>query len=191
MSAQFSNTTNNKATSAGTKVEPGAAAPTMAEATGSVASDSLAAESARGGGEFANNRGVESGSGSNKSSNNTSSSGTNTSSSRTGTGSAPGSGSSSIPGQAGTAPTYVNNQYIRDPAGPHGKNISEGFDTKNTKDGIQAAFNAEPGSENDPGRVAELGFQQSTTKAGRDAGPRQTEVTGQTVYENLKSDVQA
>ncbi|GKT66933.1 hypothetical protein ColTof4_12878 [Colletotrichum tofieldiae] len=175
MSAQY------KAPSAGTKVEPGSAAPTRSEATGPVPAGSLAAESASQGGEFANNRGVDA---SNTSSN-------NNSSSRTGTGAAPGSGASSVPGQAGTAPTYVNNQYIRDPNGPHGKNISEGFDTKNTKDGVQAAFNAEVGSENDPGRVAEQGFQQSQTKAGRDAGPRQTEVSGQTVYENLKSDVQA
>ncbi|KZL76643.1 hypothetical protein CI238_03673 [Colletotrichum incanum] len=181
MSAQY-----NKAPSAGTKVEPGSAAPVRREATGPVPAGSLAAESASHGGEFANNRGVDA---SNTSSNNNNNN--NNSSSRTSTGAAPGSGASSIPGQAGTAPTYVNNQYIRDPNGPHGKNISEGFDTKNTKDGVQAAFNAEVGSENDPGRVAEQGFQQSQTKAGRDAGPRQTEVGGQTVYENLKSDVQA
>ncbi|WYZ46674.1 hypothetical protein EsH8_IX_000899 [Colletotrichum jinshuiense] len=173
MSAQFNNTTDRKAPSAGTKFEPGSAAPTRNEATGPVPSDSLAAESARGGGEFANNA----------------PSGTS-SSRRTAGGSAPGSGASSIPGQAGAAPTYVNNQYIRDPAGPHGKNIQEGFDAKDTKDGIQAAFNAQPGSENDPGRVAEQGFLQSQTKAGRDAGPRQTEATGRTVYENLTSDVQ-
>ncbi|TDZ30367.1 hypothetical protein C8035_v002908 [Colletotrichum spinosum] len=129
------------------------------------------------------------------SANKSSSTGTDSSSanksSSTGTGSAPGSGTSSIPSKAGTAPTYVNNQYIRDPAGPHGKNITEGFDDKNTKDGVQAAFKAEVGSENDPGRAAEQGFLQSQTKAGRDAGPRQTEVDGQTVYDNLKSDVEA
>ncbi|GKT46150.1 uncharacterized protein ColSpa_06331 [Colletotrichum spaethianum] len=171
-----------KAPSAGTKVEPGSAAPTRSEATGPVPDGSLAAESASHGGEFANNRGVDA---SNPSSFN------NNGSSRTGTGAAPGSGASSIPGQAGTAPSYVNNQYIRDPNGPHGKNITEGFDTKNTKDGVQAAFNAEVGSENDPGRVAEQGFQKVQTKAGRDAGPRQAEVDGQSVFENLKSDVQA
>ncbi|OBR04090.1 hypothetical protein CH63R_13217 [Colletotrichum higginsianum IMI 349063] len=177
MSAQY-----NKAPSAGTKVEPGSAAPTRGEATGPVPSGSLAAESASHGGEFANNRGVDA-------SNHSSTSAT--SSSQTGTRAAPGSGSSSVPGQAGEAPTYVNNQYIRDPNGPHGKNITEGFDTKNTRDGVQAAFNAEIGSENDPSRAAEQGFLQSQTKAGRDAGPRQTEAGGQTVYENLKSDVQA
>ncbi|KAL0932791.1 uncharacterized protein CTRU02_211754 [Colletotrichum truncatum] len=179
MSAQFSNTTNNKAPSAGTKVQPGAGAPTQSESTGPVPSGSLAAESAREGGSFAANAGVDA------------SSGTTNSAARAGTGSSTGASSSSIPGQAGTAPTYVNNQYIRDPAGPHGKNIQEGFDAKNTKDGVQEAFKAEPGSENDPGRVAEQHFQLSQTKGARDAGPRQTETGGQTVYENLKSDVQA
>ncbi|KAJ0163751.1 hypothetical protein CTA2_2469 [Colletotrichum tanaceti] len=178
MSAQ-----NNKAPSAGTKVEPGSAAPTRGEATGPVPSGSLAAESASHGGEFANNRGVDA--------SNPSTSTSANSSSQTGTRAAPGSGSSSVPGQGGEAPTYVNNQYIRDPNGPHGKNITEGFDTKNTRDGVQAAFDAEIGSENDPSRAAEQGFLQSQTKAGRDAGPRQTEPSGQTVYENLKSDVQA
>ncbi|GJD03548.1 hypothetical protein ColKHC_12373 [Colletotrichum higginsianum] len=143
---------------------------------------SAGTKSASHGGEFANNRGVDA---SNPSSTSA------TSSSQTSTRAAPGSGSSSVPGQAGEAPTYVNNQYIRDPNGPHGKNITEGFDTKNTRDGVQAAFNAEIGSENDPSRAAEQGFLQSQTKAGRDAGPRQTEAGGQTVYENLKSDVQA
>ncbi|UQC84220.1 uncharacterized protein CLUP02_09716 [Colletotrichum lupini] len=170
MSAQY------KAPSAGAKVEPSAdVRPTRSEATGPVPAGSLAAESANKGGEFASNRNVD----------------TAAASSRTGTGGAPGSSAASIPDQAAAAPTYVNNQYNRDPNGPHGKNITEGFDTANTKDGVQAAFNAEVGSENDPGRVAEQGLLKSQTKAGRDAGPRQTEVEGETVYEKLKSDVQA
>ncbi|KAK1985676.1 hypothetical protein LZ30DRAFT_707730 [Colletotrichum cereale] len=180
MSAQY------KAPSAGTKVEPGSAAPTRAEATGPVPAGSLAAESASHGGEFANNRGVDA-SNTSSSSNN----GSSNPSSRTGTSAAPGSGASSIPGQAGTAPSYVNNQFIRDPNGPHGKNITEGFDAEGTRDGVQAAFGAEVGSENDPGRAAEQGFLRSQTKAGRDAGPRQAEVGSQTVYEKLESDVQA
>ncbi|KAF9871800.1 hypothetical protein CkaCkLH20_10734 [Colletotrichum karsti] len=167
MSAQ-----QNKAPSAGTKVTAGA--PATSEPTGPVPSGSLAAESATKGGAFAANTGVDA-----------------SSTVPAGTGSAPGSGASSIPGQAGAAPTYVNNQYIRDPKGPHGANITEGFDDKNTKDGVQAAMKAEIGSENDPSRVAEQQLKLSQTKGGRDAGPRQTEAGGQTVYENLKSDVQA
>ncbi|EQB44203.1 hypothetical protein CGLO_17071 [Colletotrichum gloeosporioides Cg-14] len=164
MSAQ-----QNKAPSAGTKVQPGASAPTTSEPTGPVPAGSLAAESAANNGSFA----------------------ANPSASSTSTGSAPGSGAASVPGQAGAAPTYVNNQYTRDPNGPHGKNITEGFDDKNTKDGVQAAMKAEIGSENDPGRVAEQHLKLSQTKGARDAGPRQGEVGGETVYEKLQSDVQA
>ncbi|KAF6806329.1 hypothetical protein CSOJ01_08905 [Colletotrichum sojae] len=177
---------SNKAPSAGTKVcsprlrpssqTPGASAPVKKEPAGPVPEGSLAAESARGGGAFASNEGVRSSSGT---------SGTS------GTGSASRSGASSVPGKAGTAPTYVNNQYIRDQSGPHGKNITEGFDTKNTKDGVQEAFKSEVGGENDPGRAAERHFQLSQTKAARDAGPRQTETGSQTVYDKLESDVQA
>ncbi|KAI8270071.1 hypothetical protein K4K58_012256 [Colletotrichum sp. SAR11_239] len=163
MSAQ-----QNKAPSAGTKVQPGSSAPTTSEPTGPVPAGSLAAESAANNGSFAANP-----------------------SASTSTGSAPGSGAASVPGQAGAAPTYVNNQYTRDPNGPHGKNITEGFDDKNTKDGVQAAMKAEIGSENDPGRVAEQHLKLSQTKGARDAGPRQGEVGGETVYDKLKSDVQA
>ncbi|KAJ3958913.1 hypothetical protein N0V92_004505 [Colletotrichum tropicale] len=165
MSAQ-----QNKAPSAGTKVQPGASAPTTSEPTGPVPAGSLAAESAANNGSFAANPSA---------------------SATPSTGSAPGSGAASVPGQAGAAPTYVNNQYTRDPNGPHGKNITEGFDDKNTKDGVQAAMNAEIGSENDPGRVAEQHLKLSQTKGARDAGPRQGEVGGETVYEKLKSDVHA
>ncbi|KAI8306398.1 hypothetical protein K4K61_004582 [Colletotrichum sp. SAR11_59] len=165
MSAQ-----QNKAPSAGTKVQPGASAPTTSEPTGPVPAGSLAAESAANNGSFAANPSA---------------------SATPSTGSAPGSGAASVPGQAGAAPTYVNNQYTRDPNGPHGKNITEGFDDKNTKDGVQAAMKADIGSENDPGRVAEQHLKLSQTKGARDAGPRQGEVGGETVYEKLKSDVQA
>ncbi|KAF0319237.1 hypothetical protein GQ607_013486 [Colletotrichum asianum] len=165
MSAQ-----QNKAPSAGTKVQPGASAPTTSEPTGPVPAGSLAAESAANNGSFAANPSA---------------------SATPSTGSAPGSGAASVPSQAGAAPTYVNNQYTRDPNGPHGKKITEGFDDKNTKDGVQAAMKAEIGSENDPGRAAEQHLKLSQTKGARDAGPRQGEVGGETVYEKLKSDVQA
>ncbi|KAK2022172.1 hypothetical protein LX32DRAFT_603322, partial [Colletotrichum zoysiae] len=158
------------------QVDLGAAAPTRPEAPGPVPPDSLAAESARHGGEFAKNSGVDPNALKNTggdSSNN---------SARAGTG-----GSS----KADPAPTYVLNQYIRDPKGPHGKNIHEGFDDKNVKDGLQEALRAEPGSENDPGRVAERELLKSKLGPGRYAGPRETEISGPIVYEKLDSDVQA
>ncbi|KAL1844906.1 hypothetical protein VTK73DRAFT_1533 [Phialemonium thermophilum] len=77
---------------------------------------------------------------------------------------------------AGTAPTYVNAQYMRDKGGPHGKNLKEGgFEGEGPGDSI----NAEPGSEQDPARVAERDMNLSQTKAGRDAGPRQPGAAGE------------
>ncbi|KAK2016063.1 hypothetical protein LZ32DRAFT_601656 [Colletotrichum eremochloae] len=182
---------DRKPPSAGTKVELGAAAPVRAESPGPVAPDSLAAESARHGGPFAENRGVDPNAFSeNSSSSNNNNNNNNNSSSRTGTGAAPGSGSS-IPGQGAPAPTYVLNQYIRDPKGPHGKNITEGFETEGVKDGLQEALKAEPGSENDPARVAERELLKSQARPGRYAGPRENDISGPILYEKLDSDVQA
>ncbi|KAK1579332.1 uncharacterized protein LY79DRAFT_564582 [Colletotrichum navitas] len=173
---------DKKPPSAGTKVDLGAAAPTRPEAPGPVPPDSLAAESASHGGEFAKNRGVD------PNTLSSSGSGNDNSSSRTGTGAAPGSGA---PSKAEPAPTYVLNQYIRDPKGPHGKNIHEGIDDEGVRDGVQEAFRAEPGSENDPARVAERELLKSKARTGRYAGPRETEISGPVVYERLDSDVQA
>ncbi|KAK2037653.1 hypothetical protein LZ31DRAFT_509271 [Colletotrichum somersetense] len=167
---------DKKPPSAGTKVELGAAAPTRPEAPGPVQPDSLAAESAGHGGKFSENSGVDPNTSKNTDSDNSNNS------ARAGTG-----GSST----ADPAPTYVLNQYIRDPKGPHGKNIHEGFDDKNVKDGLQEALRAEPGSENDPARVAEQELLKSQLGPGRYAGPRETEISGPIVYEKLDSDVQA
>ncbi|KAM0327599.1 hypothetical protein ACHAQA_005892 [Verticillium albo-atrum] len=87
---------------------------------------------------------------------------------------------------AGTAPTYVDNNFIRDTAGPHGKNLHEGIDYKNTKDGLKEALKAPVGSENDPGRAAEQQFLQSQARVGRDAGPKEYEVGSKTTFDNLE-----
>lgn len=56
-----------------------------------------------------------------------------------------------LEGQGGPAPTYVNSQRYRDPAGPHGKNLKEGgFEGS----GTEAGPLPEPGSMEDPSRVA-------------------------------------
>lgn len=61
---------------------------------------------------------------------------------------------------AGEAPSYVNNQYTSDQNSPHGKNLNEGgFNHQAAHDGIRKAFNSEPGSTNDPGRLAEAKFE--------------------------------
>jgi hypothetical protein len=171
------------APSKGQKVDLGQNAPIKEEGAGKVASESLAAESTKEGGEFASNEGI-------RSENQPSSGSENTSSGRTtNTSSAPssGSGSGAAPESADTAPSYVNNQYIK-ASGPHGKNLKEGIDDSKTEDGLKKALAAEPGSENDPSRVAELQFQQSQTAAGRDAGPKQSELSGKTAFDALNNE---
>lgn len=94
------------------------------------------------------------------------------------------SGSSSANGAP--APTYVSDQYVRDPRGPHGKNITEGFaDEPGLKDGTQQALKAEPGSINDPSREAEKAFDLKDKTRTRDAGPREHHVTDGNKYDNL------
>lgn len=97
------------------KVTLGENAPVFHEGAGPVASESLAAQSVREGGGFADNHNINE-VGSKTGSNISSKVHTSV------------SASSEPQGQA--APSYVNNQYTRDAAGPHGKNITEDPDSK-------------------------------------------------------------
>ncbi|KAF7597550.1 hypothetical protein BBP40_000028 [Aspergillus hancockii] len=106
-----------------------------------------------------------------------------------GTANASGSGYSSNY-NAGTAPSYVED-VVGDLSSktPKGKNLQEGgFDENNN-----ASFNTDIGSENDPGRLAERGFQNKQvesgptgTSAGREKG-----VSDQHPYQHLQSDQRA
>ncbi|KAF9773263.1 hypothetical protein IL306_008958 [Fusarium sp. DS 682] len=183
-----------KAPSHGQKVDLGQNAPVKQEGAGAVPNESLAAESLKEGGDFTSNEGIH---GENQSASRTE----NTSAGRnTNTSSAPSSGnaskssgttsksSDSAPKSlAGTAPSYVLNQYIKE-SGPHGKNIKEGIDDSNTQDGLKKALEAEPGSQDDPSRVAELQFQQKQTAAGRYAGPKQSGLEDKTAFDALNNE---
>jgi hypothetical protein len=219
-------------------VTTGEGIPTTREAPGEVRGDSLAAESARKGGAFAANVGMEhgpqkrsqqtqtsshrAGTGEGSTAANKTSSaqlesqqtsrnlgqeqkGEQTASRRTGGGgtgegrvlgattfqttpSAPtGGGPVENPeGQGAAAPTYVPNQRYRDPGGPHGKNLKEGgFEGS----GTEAGPLPEPGSMEDPTRVATRDLKAGMGSQGRDAGPRQTGgVEGKSWYTPLDSD---
>ncbi|KAK4249718.1 hypothetical protein C7999DRAFT_39201 [Corynascus novoguineensis] len=164
---------SNKAPSAGTKVTTGEDIPTKREATGKVAQDSLAAESLRKGGEFAANtpaggqypeqgpqKQSQQHSGTHQTStgagtgNKTTSLGQENQQTSSGTGqtsTGSGGGLESQRSYAGPAPTYVYNQWYREPGGPHGKNIKEGgFEGSGTEGGPLP----EPGSMEDPSRIA-------------------------------------
>lgn len=93
---------------------------------------------------------------------------------------------------AGEAPSYVNNQYISDKNGPHGKNLKEGgFNDRDVQDGVKKAFNSEPGSINDPSRLAEVQFEQGEAATPRVASTRESELKTGTAYDGLDRDVNA
>ncbi|KAL6920875.1 hypothetical protein ACHAPO_004443 [Fusarium lateritium] len=195
----------------GQKVDLGENAPVKEEGAGKVASESLAAESIKEGGEFTSNEGVggenqpssasentsagrNTDTSSAPSSKSTQSSSDKSSAGRTAkTSSALGSNADSKSGQSGsassgTAPSYVENQYIQSSGGPHGKNATEGFDDSKTKDGLKLALESEPGSENDPSRLAEQQFQERQNAVGRDAGPRQSALSSETPFDSLNNE---
>ncbi|CEI65888.1 hypothetical protein FVEN_g7443 [Fusarium venenatum] len=200
----------------GQKVDLGENAPVKEEGAGKVASESLAAESTKEGGEFASNEGIRGenqpssasenisvghntdtssapSSKSTQSSSGKSSADKSSAGRTTKTSSALGSNADSKSGQSGsansgTAPSYVENQYIRSSSGPHGKNATEGFDDSKTKDGLKLALESEPGSENDPSRLAEQQFQERQNAVGRDAGPRQSALSSETPFDSLNNE---
>lgn len=174
----------NKAPSEGQKVDLGQNAPTKTEGTGAVPSESLAAQSSREGGDFSSNPSSRS---ENVPAGRHSSSSTGRTENTSNTGSSQNEGSAA---SAGTAPTYVNAQYIKS-SGPHGKNLTEGFDDSKTEDGVQKAFNATPGSINDPSRQAELQFELNQNAQSRGAGPKQGELTNETKFDALNANASA
>ncbi|AEO64527.1 uncharacterized protein THITE_2110756 [Thermothielavioides terrestris NRRL 8126] len=206
---------SGKAPSAGTKVTTGENIPTTREAPGKVAEESLAAESARKGGAFAANPGQEqapqkrqpqpqSSQQQQSSRSGTEEGGTavnkttslNLENQQTARGSG-GSSKGAAPTEdlslenqqayGGPAPSYVLNQRHRDPAGPHGKNLTEGgFEGSGTAEGPLP----EPGSIQDPARVAARDLRAGMAGRGGDAGrPRQTEgVEGKSWYTPLGGD---
>ncbi|KAG5807168.1 hypothetical protein H9Q74_008150 [Fusarium xylarioides] len=192
---------STKNPSHGQKVDLGQNAPVKEEGAGTVPNESLAAESLKEGGEFASNEGIHG-------ENQPTSRSENTSAGRnTDTSSAPSSGSNSKASSsaskssgtaskssdsapkslAGTAPSYVLNQYIKE-SGPHGKNLKEGIDHSNTEDGLKKALESEPGSQDDPSRLAEQQFQLNQTAAGRDAGLKQSELEGKSAFDALNNE---
>lgn len=64
-----------------------------------------------------------------------------------------------------TAPSYVNNQFRRDPNGPHGKNLTEDDDIGTGDRTKNASFAAEIGAKDDPSLLAERKFVQGNAIA--------------------------
>merc|ERR1712000_10148 len=186
-----------KAPSEGQKVDFGQNAPSKVEGAGVVTEGSLAAESLQESGGFAANKGIHGENiPSNASTTNTLGAASNAMSRGEANDRTSGNSGSYAEGQkaksnAGAAPTYVASQYAVDQSGPHGKNITEGFDDAGAQDGTQKAFNAAVGSKDDPSRAAELQFEQNNAARTRGAGPRDGEISNETKYDALNSSTSA
>ncbi|KAL7812120.1 hypothetical protein V8C44DRAFT_364827 [Trichoderma aethiopicum] len=154
----------------GTKVTLGKNAPETYEGTGAVPSESLAAQSAHSGGEFSHNRASQT------------TEAVSASDLRSSTGREDYNGA--------PAPGYVVDQYLTGKGGPHGKNLKEGIDESELKgkesDGLQKALRAEPGSENDPSRLAEERMLERDSLRGEGTGARQGGIEGGTKYDGLE-----
>ncbi|KAI0914179.1 hypothetical protein F4823DRAFT_558195 [Ustulina deusta] len=150
---------SHKAPGAGTKVSAGINAPTVQEGPGEVKPDSLAAESPAF--RQANSACLDNQQGRRRegASGSARAPGTSTSYSQGAMSRESGSG------DARAAPTYVENQYRRDPSGPHGRNITED-DSIGTEDQAKnASLVAEIGSKDDPSLLAERKFRQANSVA--------------------------
>ena len=82
------------------------------------------------------------------------------------------------------APTYIASQYV-DPGMPKGKNLKEGGFESDDKN--NTSFNSDIGTENDPGRAAEVKFQKTAVSA-VGSGPRQGGLSGDGQYDALETD---
>ncbi|KAJ8125976.1 hypothetical protein O1611_g7662 [Lasiodiplodia mahajangana] len=88
-------------------------------------------------------------------------------------------------GARAAAPTYVENQFRRDPRGLHGKNIKEDKSVGTGDDEKNASFSAEIGAEDDPSLLAERKFSQANAAAPGASGGREKTVEEKTTYDVL------
>ncbi|KAH8120933.1 hypothetical protein ACSS6W_009724 [Trichoderma asperelloides] len=155
---------------AGTKVDLGKKAPVSQETAGLVESESLAAESYEHEGEFSENRNAQ-------------------------PEGVSGSGQSEVGGRKEASgrqkASSAADQHSTDTKGHHGKKSKEGLSDKTDEknDGLARALRAEPGSEDDPSRLAERQMLQRQSLGARGAGPRQGELAGETMYDALDNEV--
>ncbi|RDA85273.1 hypothetical protein CP532_2350 [Ophiocordyceps camponoti-leonardi (nom. inval.)] len=144
---------DRKAPSAGTKVDPGQNAPVTREGAGFVASDSLAAESSRNDGDFAENRRNQ-------------------------------PDASRDPSKTTTGPAQIGVSGAQSKISDAG-----GFDDPRLKDGLAKALQSEPGSADDPSRLAEAQMRQAEAARPGVTGHNQSELSTETAYDALSRDV--
>ncbi|RDA90969.1 hypothetical protein CP533_3095 [Ophiocordyceps camponoti-saundersi (nom. inval.)] len=137
---------------AGTKVDLGENAPVTREGAGFVASDSLAAESSRNEGDFAENRRNQ-------------------------------------PEPSQDTGNYTTSHVKTGVSGAQSK-ISDagGFDDPRLKDGLAKAIESEPGSMDDPSRLAEAQMRQAGSARPNVTGHDQSQLSTGTAFDALDRD---
>ncbi|KAH6889778.1 hypothetical protein B0T10DRAFT_40427 [Thelonectria olida] len=164
-----------------TKVDLGKDAPVTGEGTGKAASESLATKSTQEGGDFASNRKAENTSGSDESDSYASKAREMAQQSD--------KPSQSIGSKDSGSGDTQSRGAQRRPSGSHRKNVEGSWDESKDEDGLKKALESEPGSMDDPSRLAEQQYALKQGAHGRDAGPRQDKIEGGTAYDALGSEV--
>ncbi|KAI0540226.1 hypothetical protein GGR58DRAFT_176373 [Xylaria digitata] len=170
---------SQKAPSAGTKVAAGANDPMIQEGLGAVKPDSLAAESQAF--RQRNSASLDSQQSRPQEGVSASARAPGTSASHSQRAMLRGTGG----GHAHTAPSYVKNQYRRDPSGPHGRNIKEDDSIGTGDKAKNTSFAAGIGSKDDPSLLAERKFSQVNSVAPGSLGGRERTVDDNTTYDVL------
>ncbi|XXG99723.1 dihydroxy-acid dehydratase ilv3 [Hypoxylon texense] len=88
------------------------------------------------------------------------------------------------------APSYVQSQSLKDPSGPHGKNLTEDEGIA-TEDKSKNTSFSKQGTADDPGRAAAEQFNRANTANAGSAGGREKGIDNEQPYGALGSDVQA
>lgn len=91
---------------------------------------------------------------------------------------------------AAAAPSYVQSQFLKDQAGPHGKNLKED-DSIATEDKSKNTSFPKLGTVDDPGRAAVEKFARANTANAGSTGGREKGIDNKQPYGVLGSDAQA
>ncbi|KAI0490359.1 hypothetical protein F4859DRAFT_6243 [Xylaria cf. heliscus] len=167
---------SQKAPNTGTKVSAGPNDPIIQEGPGAVKPDSLAAESQAF--RQANAAGLDK-------QQRRPQEGVSASARTPGTSTTYPQGGRSRETGSGSAPSYLESQFRREPGGPHGHNIKED-DIIGTEDRARnASFAAEIGAKDDPSLLAERRFEQQNAIAPGSSGGRERATHEKTTYDVL------
>ncbi|KAI6093205.1 hypothetical protein F4821DRAFT_222439 [Hypoxylon rubiginosum] len=91
---------------------------------------------------------------------------------------------------AAAAPSYVQSQFLKDPSGPHGKNLTED-ESIATEDKSKNASFSKQGTKDDPSNAAMEQFNRANTTNVGATGGRETGIDNEQPYAALGSDAPA